>query len=77
MAMAICPGRTLFELASRADRQRLARLDAQYGEVRIGIAAKRASAELAPVGQRHGDLLGPVDDVVVGEHQSIGRDDDA
>jgi hypothetical protein len=36
-----------------------------------------ARTGVASVRQRHGDFLGAVDDVVVGEDQPVRRDDDA
>ena len=52
--------------------------DFQQGDVRGRIAAHQLGLELAPVLQRHADVVGVVDDVVVGHHMPcVGVDDDA
>jgi hypothetical protein len=46
-------------------------------DVGLGVASHDAGRKLASVGQGDGDLLGPVDDVVVRDDVAVGADDDA
>jgi hypothetical protein len=66
------PGRVA-ELGGRQARGR----GAQDGEVRQRVAAHEARLHVAAVGERGGDAAGAADDVGGGEHEAVGRDDDA
>ena len=59
-------------------RQRLAaRVDAQNGQVRAFVGADDDRLVLAAVGEHDGNLVGALDDVVVGDDEALGADDDA
>ena len=59
-------------------RQRLAfAVDAQHGQVGALVREHDLGLELAPVGQHHGDLVGALDDVMVGHDQAVRVDDHA
>ena len=53
----------------------LLRLDAQHREVGARILEHHFGLELAFVGERHLDLVGALDDVVVGHHKAGGVDE--
>ena len=52
-------------------------VEAQDGEIGIGIVADQIRREAAPVGERGLDLGCAIDDVAVGQDIGIGREDDA
>jgi len=53
------------------------RLDADHGEVGIGVVAHEAGARFAPVGQAHRERARLRGDVAVGEGVAVGRDGEA
>ncbi len=53
------------------------RLDAQHREVGAGILEHHLGLEFALVGERDLDLVGPLDDVIVGHHEPGGVDQHA
>src|SRR5690349_22268988 len=52
-------------------------IDLYDGDVGRRIASNDLRVELAPVGENDSDLVGVGDDVVVGENNAVGRDDEA
>ena len=44
-------------------------------EIALGVGLDRGGLELATVGEFHRDLIGPLDDMVVGDHHARGVDD--
>ena len=64
------------DVAERDHRQ-LVEVDLQHRDVGIGVGADRAGARAAAVAERDLDVVGAVDDVVVGEQVALGRDDHA
>ena len=62
-------------VAERDGRQVLG-VDLEHGHVGVGIGADDLRLELPPVEQAHGDLLGALDHVVVGQDVAVGRDDE-
>ena len=57
--------------------QALRRLGAQHREIGIGISADEARAKSLAVALRKADRLRAIDDVIVREHEPVGRYDDA
>jgi hypothetical protein len=51
-------------------------VDLQQCDVGLLVAADDLGGELAAIGQLHPDLVGTVDDVVVGQHVTVGGDDE-
>ena len=52
-------------------------VDLQEHQIRPGIATQHRGGQLAAVGQRHPDVLGAVNDVVVGDDESVRVDHEA
>ena len=71
------PRRSFLESPKRRGRQGHRRIDAQQREVGVGIVADHARRELAAFGGHQLDARGAADHVAVGQHQPVGRDDDA
>ena len=71
------PTRTLSESAKVAERQRSSAVDLDQREVGVRILADHLGRQLAAVLQGDGDLVGAVDDVVVGDDQAVVVDDEA
>jgi hypothetical protein len=67
---------TSWPTRSRREGWRLA-VQAQDGEVGVGIVADRIRREAAPVGKGRLDLAGAADDVAVGQHIGVRGEDDA
>jgi hypothetical protein len=59
------------------DHGQILGVDAQHRDVGGRVAAQDLGAELAPVAQLDGHVLGLADDVRVGQHQAVGADDEA
>ncbi len=55
----------------------LAIVDAQNGEVRAFVGKDELRLELAPVGERDGELVAALDDMEIGDDEAGGIDDDA
>ncbi len=65
-------------VAERHRRElRALRIDAQQREIEPRVGEHQFRRKLAPVGERDEDLVGPGNDVVVGDDQPVGGDDDA
>jgi hypothetical protein len=64
-------------VAAERDRGQRGRVGLQHREIGLGIGAADACRELAPVVEHELDLVGAFDDMVVGQHVAVGRDDDA
>ena len=54
----------------------LGRLDLQQRDVDLRVGPDELGGEFAPVGHRHVNAVGPLDDVVVGEHVALLRDEE-
>ena len=54
-------------LSPRGKRRIACVVDLDHGHVGLGVGADHLRGRLGAVVERHGDLLGPVDDVVVGQ----------
>ena len=59
------------------DHRQLVELDLDDGQVGFRIEPDHFCRPLAPVGQHHLDLVGGIDDVVIGQDVAFGADDDA
>ena len=55
----------------------LVRLDLQHGEIQPVVLEHDLAREFPAVGQRHLDVVGAGDDVVVGHDDAVLADDDA
>jgi len=55
----------------------LGRSGAQEREIGVGVFSDQAGAEIETVGGREPDVAAALDDVAVGEHKPVGRDDHA
>jgi hypothetical protein len=64
---------------AKLERRQLAVLDgdAQHRQIGALVGKNDLGLELAPVGQRDDDLLGALDDVVVGDDDAVAAHDDA
>jgi hypothetical protein len=69
----------LVGIAELGGRQRLlvGRLDLEHGDVDPAVGADQLGLELGVVAQDHRDVLGALDDVVVGEDVALAVDDEA
>ncbi len=65
----------VFAVAERHRRERPG-IDLQHGHVGVGIGADDLGLELPPIEQPDDDLLGPFDDMVVGQDVAVRRDDE-
>jgi hypothetical protein len=61
-------------IAKTRPRKR-ARVDPENGKVGVRIVSHEITARLAAIGQRDRQLVRPMDDVTVGEHETVGRED--
>ena len=61
--------------APESDRGQVARYDLQHREVAFRVSADQLGLELAPVRQRHCDLIGGLYDMVVGQHEPVAGGD--
>ena len=64
-------------VAERHRRQLLVGLDPQQGQIGLGVAADQFGLQVGVVLKDDVDLVGVLDDVVVGHHQPAGIDDEA
>ena len=64
-------------IAEGGDRQLVVGLEADHRQVRLGVGAEDLAAVFSLVGEPHGDLVGALDDVEVGEDEAALVDDDA
>ena len=64
-------------VAERHRRQLLVGLDPQQGQIGLGVAADQLGLQVGVVLKDDVDLVGVLDDVVVGHHQTAGIDDEA
>ena len=64
-------------IAERRRRQGHRRIDPHQREVGVGIVADHARRQAASLGGHQLDARGAADHVAVGQHQAVGRDDDA
>ena len=64
-------------VAERRHRQPGLAVDLDQRDVGVRVGADQPRAQRAAVGQLHGDPLGAIDDVVVGEDAAVGVDDEA
>ena len=64
-------------VAERRGRERDRRVDAHQRKVGVGIVADDARREAAPLGGHQLDARRAAHHVTVGQHQAVGRDDDA
>ena len=55
---------------------RLIALDLDHGDVGLGIGADDLGLERAAIVERHRDVVGVAHDVVVGQHVTLGVDDE-
>jgi len=62
-----CPGK----------RRAARRVDPQHCQVALGIVADQVCAARSPVEKRHLDAPDPPDDMTVGHHEAIGREQEA
>jgi len=77
MAITSWPRLSSLELPSVAAGSVTGRIDAHQREVGIGIVADDARAQVAPVDGSDVDARAAADHVAVGEHEAVGRNDDA
>ena len=79
MAIATCPTRTQSRIAQRRPRQRfsLGRHDADDRQIGVGIGPDTIRQHRSTIRHHHRDAPGPLDHVMVGENQSVGREADA
>src|SRR5262249_44753513 len=59
------------------DRLEVRRVDADHGQVGVGVVADPLGGVLAAVGEGNLDLNGMVDDMAVGEDKAVGGEDEA
>ena len=52
-------------------------IDAQQRQIEPRVGEHQLGRKFAPVGKRDEDLVGAVDDMVVGDDQAVGGNDDA
>ena len=57
--------------AAEGDRRQVARLDFQHSKVAFGVSADQLGFELAAIRERHRDLVGGLNDMVVGQYEAI------
>ena len=77
MASTTSPTRSVSAAAKVIAGSLRSRGDLEHGQIRFGIGADGLGLELAPVVERDLDLVGALDDMVVGEDVALGRDHDA
>ena len=67
----------LVAVAQGGGGQAMVGLDPQHGEVGLFIGLDVRGTKLLAVGEFHQDFIGPFDDMIVGEDDALGIDDDA
>ena len=77
IATASWPRRSVLESPSVADDEVARRAGAQQRQVGVGVLADHPRLHAAAFGVGQAHFLGAIDDVAVGQHQAVGRDDDA
>ena len=76
MAMTSWPGRICCESPERHGHK-IGCVDADHGQVGIGIVAYQIGAGSPAVGERDVDMRCAMDDVAVGQNETVGREDEA
>ena len=64
-------------VAEFGDRQAAGVGEPHHGEVAVGVGLDVGRLEFTTVGESHHDLVGPLDHVIVGDHDPLGRHDHA
>ncbi len=67
----------LVAVAQDGGGQAMVGLDPQHGKVGLFIGLDVCGTKLLAVGEFHQDFIGPFDDMIVGEDDALGVDDDA